>query len=533
MFQLLLVDDEQAILNGLYNNVDWFELGIDEVYKAADTVTAIKIMEERRIDVVITDICMPGEDGLMLCQRIKEQWPMVKIILLSGYREFAYAKRGMELGAYAYVTKPVSYEEIGGIVSGALTRIEEELNKEALLKQAKKAVAQAGDVLKERFLNRYLKRGFTGEWDGEMFRKCGFLGDPEEPVILVMVRRDRDFQDVWEANFLEYMLPDITKSISGEKMELLSFCDWEDNVAILVHGRTRETLGSIYEKLPAILDGVQLSIKKTFKEDVSIFWSRMTTLKELPECYQKICLQMNQVFWSEESVLSGPEEPEKEKKAVLESLLLYPPFPVLVETLKAEAAEKRLHLIFREIREKGCFSMGILLNIYYMVAHTISEDSMKRKLSMEKQFWQGGLENFMVNFGSSHSMEGLEDNCVKAVVEYISFVKEKKTDLAGSLMKGIKGYIHENLSKPLAVSQIAEEFGYNASYLTRLFKRETGYSINDYLIHARMEKAGELLKIPGEKVNEISRMVGYENVSHFSRLFKKLYGVSPKQYQSM
>ena len=102
----------------------------------------------------------------------------------------------------------------------------------------------------------------------------------------------------------------------------------------------------------------------------------------------------------------------------------------------------------------------------------------------------------------------------------------------GNLIQNVKMYIRENLQGTLAVSEIAGQFGYNASYLTRVFKQKTGYSLNDYIIQARMKKAKELLKIPGMRVGDIS-LVGYENTSHFSRLFKKLNGVSPKQYQSM
>lgn len=534
MFKLLLVDDELAILNGLYGNVDWFDLGIDEVYRAQDVATALQILESSRVDVVITDICMPDFSGLEMSEGIKKKWPMVKIILLSGHREFLYAKKGVELGVYGYITKPVSYGEIADIVAEAIRKIEAELNQAAVLREAEEKIRTASDVLRERFLNRWITRGILPEHETEMLLRCGFPKDLNEEATLILFRRDSERYNSWDFSFLEYMLPGITQSITADRMRLLSFADRDDNLVIIVRGETKEELCSVYSKFNSILDVVQLSIQKTFGEMISIFWGSVVSLKELSFEYKKIRLRMNRGLCLGEGVLSGPEDKKLvQEGGMLEALLLYPTLPMLVENLQKEQAQVRIKEIFSEIRRKKWFSTEIFLSIYHTVTSIISEDSIRRGLYGGNGGWQQGLEEFFMNFGSVHSIEELEERCTKAVVQYISYVKGTELHLAGNLAKNIKEYIKKNLSKPLAVSEIAEQFGYNASYLTRIFKKETGFSLNDYIIHARMEKAKELLKIPGERVNGISLEVGYENVSHFSRLFKKLNGVSPKQYQSL
>lgn len=533
MFKLLLVDDEQAILNGLYGNVDWYEMGIDEVYKAQDAETALCVLEGGRIDVVITDICMPGFSGLEMSERIKKKWPMVKIILLSGYREFLYAKKGVELGVYGYITKPVSYREIAEIVTGALGRIEEELNQAAVLKEAEEKIRTASDVLRERFLNRWITRGVLPN-DTEMLERCGFNKKPDEEAALILFRMDSEGTDSWDFSFLEYMLPGITRSITTERMRLLSFADRDDNLIIIVRGETKEELDSVYSKFNSILDAVQLSIQKTFGEMISIFWGRPVPLKELSAEYKKIRLRMNRGLCLGEGALSGPlGEEYGGESGMPEALLLYPTLPMLVETLQAEQADARLRQIFNEIKSKKRYPTDILLSIYHKVTSIISEDSVRRGLYAEESGWQQGLEDFFLNFGTVHTLEKLEEGCTKAIKQYIMYVKGLEGHLAGSLANNIREYIKKNLSAPLTVSEIAVRFGYNASYLTRIFKKETGYSLNDYIIHARMEKAKELLRLPGERVNDISLEVGYENVSHFSRLFKKICGVSPKQYQAL
>ena len=124
MYSLLLVDDELLILDGLFNNIDWEESGFSNVYRASSAEAALDIMNKYRIDVVVTDISMPGMDGIEMCRHIKESWPLCRVIFLSGYRDFDYARRAVEMGVYQYLVKPVRYEDIQQTVEGALAELE-------------------------------------------------------------------------------------------------------------------------------------------------------------------------------------------------------------------------------------------------------------------------------------------------------------------------------------------------------------------------------------------------------------------------
>ena len=112
MYSLLLVDDETLILDGLYNNIAWEDSGFTDVYKADDAQKALEILDRRRVDVVVTDISMPGLSGLELCERIRARWPLCRVVMLTGYRDFEYACRAVELGVYQYLVKPVRYEDL-------------------------------------------------------------------------------------------------------------------------------------------------------------------------------------------------------------------------------------------------------------------------------------------------------------------------------------------------------------------------------------------------------------------------------------
>ena len=148
MFSLLLVDDEEVILDGLFANIDWEGAGFQNVYKAGNAETALNILSRYRIDIVIADIVMPGMDGLSMCGAIRKAWPLCRVIFLTGYQYFEYARRAIDLGAYKYMIKPVCYEEIQAAAEDALSDLKTELRNMELIEDAKLGFASshpAGD----------------------------------------------------------------------------------------------------------------------------------------------------------------------------------------------------------------------------------------------------------------------------------------------------------------------------------------------------------------------------------------------------
>lgn len=120
VYNLLIVDDEQIVVNGLAEDIDWQELEIEQVLRATNGLQALKLLENNKIDVVIADIRMPEMDGLELVKQVCEKWPMAKVILLSGYERFEYAQKPISFEVFRYLTKPIASEVIKQVVQDAL-----------------------------------------------------------------------------------------------------------------------------------------------------------------------------------------------------------------------------------------------------------------------------------------------------------------------------------------------------------------------------------------------------------------------------
>ena len=107
---LLIVDDEYLVVEEVVTVTDWELLGITEIYSATNALNAVRILNEKKIDIMICDIEMPKENGLSLIQWIQDMYPEIINIILTGYPDFNYARSAISLGVYRYLLKPIAFD---------------------------------------------------------------------------------------------------------------------------------------------------------------------------------------------------------------------------------------------------------------------------------------------------------------------------------------------------------------------------------------------------------------------------------------
>lgn len=134
MYKLLLVDDEEEERKGILNKIEWQKCGYEVVGEAENGIEALEIAEKIVPDVVITDIKMPFIDGLTLCQKLREKYPNVKLVILTGFDQFEYAQRAIKLDVVEYILKPISSKELTEVLKILKNKMDEEIAKERILK---------------------------------------------------------------------------------------------------------------------------------------------------------------------------------------------------------------------------------------------------------------------------------------------------------------------------------------------------------------------------------------------------------------
>lgn len=169
MYSLLVVDDEKDVAKSIAYDINWEELDITEVQCVYNGLEALECMNKRRVDVVLTDIRMPGMDGIRLAEKIADRWKYVKMIFMTGYEEFEYARQALRYGVTEYLLKPAANEELFDAVKKGLDKLRVELKQAAEKESVQAQWERARPLLKEKLLQQWVIKGreLNGE-EGEL-----------------------------------------------------------------------------------------------------------------------------------------------------------------------------------------------------------------------------------------------------------------------------------------------------------------------------------------------------------------------------
>lgn len=534
MYNLLILDDEFMVVNGLAYDIEWADIGVSEVFKAYDVQHAMEYLNKHRIDVAITDIRMPDMDGLNFTDIIREKWPYTKVILVSGYYEFEYAQTAIDLGVFSYVSKPVRNEEIKNVVKRALEAIEKDLEKVRILENVQNQLKEVLPILQERNLNAWVVHGrLTPDRDAEVLRQSNIRIDCSDKAFLILVRIGLWNEEAARSSngLFEISLHTAIKKVlfKGNETYLL-FNDPEGNQIGLVYDKHASVLEKICEYVSAMAETFQVSVERSHERPVSVLWGNIVDVRDLHEDYKRILKRMRQLQVWNSGVIMGPETQEADLDGErLKKLYAYPPFSLFIESRQKDRAVAWIDEVFAEAKNIPDISFANLLRIFYAIFSALTNDSVKAGIPSGD--WDGKMQAYLSDLSGISDIDELQAFCTGITTVYLEHMQEIEMNKTTRLVKKIMAIIEERLHEDISVTEIASCMHLHPNYLSRLFKSETGSAVIDYLIQRRLDKAKSLLRTPGSKVYEIAALVGYDSVPHFSRIFKRETGMSPKEYQ--
>lgn len=532
MFNLLIVDDESAVVNGLAYDIDWSDLDIGERFRAFNGTQALEHLRKNRIDIVISDIRMPEIDGLELAAIIKKQWPNSKVIFMSGYNEFEYAQKAVELGIYGYILKPASDDEIKETVKKAIDEIEKELMDLEAVTRVEKQLLETAPLLLERYLNAYIVQGRTEalkeikQWMPEYLP-----GKTDSNAFLILIRVDEAGHDNKQDGIYEVVIQNLIKKILLKDEHGLIFQDPEGNHVVLIQKKDENELGEFHQYIQGTAETFQLSVHRSTGCIISIFCGELIPTDSLHEAYNKIISLMRRSFRLYSGVIIGSQVPIlRHNSNRLLSLPVIPAFSLLLETLQKDKCLMRIDEIFKEVEQNEGTAYETLLEVYFMVCSAILQDSNKRGIPIVK--WAGEEEErYFSSFENLKSLENLKGWCRRSIEKYILCALSLEKGHTRHLVEEAKKFIIENLYEDISLSDIAVRLFVHPNYLCRIFKEDEGINITDYTTKLRIERAKKLLKETDMKVYEVAEELGYLSVAHFNRTFKRETGMTPKDYQ--
>lgn len=533
MLKLLIVDDEWFAVKAIEKSVDFAALGIVEVYTASGANEAKAVLETHDVDLMICDIEMPGMNGLELTRWANERRPGVETIFLTAHAEFSYAQTAVRLASFAYLLKPVKPEQLAATIEEAAAKIA--ANRETSdIVEASRIYRRMWESQRAIVVERFWQNLLSGRTAPslERLQSVQLPLTPEShvlPILISVEQWHREFS-ARDEDMMEYALRNaaaelMLKDFAGDVMK-----DESGILFALIYGGD-DGGGLTPERFEGACRAFIEACRKYFYCTVSCYIGHAAPVSALTDVYHRL-IELERDNVASPSAVFRLDAP---RAAVSSGKRTPPALPwsdwvVLFESGNRDELRRRIRALFDEFRaahadvESASALYHALLHMVYHVAH-------KNGLSVKE--WPS-LRN-RPGLTAIRSISQLQA-WAEWLIDAASRDLDRHRDESSALIERTKAYIHANL-KDVTREKVADHIYLNSAYLSRLFKRCTGQTLIDFIIHAKMEKAKQLLTETNMRIVDICEEIGYENYSHFGQAFKKRVGMSlldfRKRYQNI
>ena len=455
-YSVVVIDDEKWVLEGFRNSIKWEDEGFSITDIGFNGQMALDIIEGNVPDVLITDVRMPGIDGISLLKRVKSSYPSVEVLMISGYRDFSYAQEALVNGAVGFIVKPFNPEEI------------------------KKQLRQVKANLLER--DRSVFRQYMHDGSGNidvLFRKFNIEagGNRTYSIITFLYPRKKDQKSA------DFFFP-----LGGNRY-----------VAIVPEEEEERAIKSDDTFLCAgVYHGLQG--RKECRWEIE----------------RSIALSFGSFIDSSFKINVRDESRKANANKTCKSLFQS------IDKQDREGVERW----FVELKEdflKGEYHVEDTLAFYNQLAGFINI----RKENLLPAYFS--LFELTDNYSSFDSLlEQMRDN-IRALLKMPSMISN--TGQHNPIVSRTLEYVNSHFTGNISVQNISEEFGVSASYLSQIFKKDTGNTLVRYIAMLRIDRAKQLLAETGFHIGEVSEQVGYTDYFYFTKIFKKYCGITPTEYK--
>lgn len=526
MFRVLIAEDEMLIRMGLKNSIEWSRFNMSVIADAANGQAAWEIYLREKPDIIITDLQMPMMGGMELISKIREIDRDTKIIILTSLEEFSLIRQAMSYGVSDYILKMTMTEEE---METVLSKIQDELNEKKNRSLASLCIdSLSRDVVREKFLKDYL---FYNIYSLKEFTdhvtEAGFRISSSH---LTICKMEIDHFEALKAKFNDGKGQLVKSSILNILDEILLrnargevFSDTDSNYILIFSFQDTSSEQDMYNELYAILNNIKSSLSTFLEVKVSFGVSSINNgYSQLGKMYQEASLALDNKFFLGAGIFLAQNKTDFDK--------------LIVEKIEGLRNQSMIPKMLSDSEKKDFnIKFDAFINVY---------PKTKEQIQM---FFGGMLQyvsailnskedyNAMLVMKYNHKLLKCEtlDEVIKTFNGFVSEITIKvikKEILSKEISQALK-YIRNNYWKDLNLPQVAEYVKLSPNYLGNLFKKELKVNFIEYLNELRIAKAKELLMGTYLKSYEVADRVGFTEHTYFSKVFKKIVGLSPNEFK--
>lgn len=539
MYKLLIVDDEAEVVEGLAE-LDWKRYGISEVYCAYNGKEAMDTIERYEPDIVLTDISMPYMNGLQLAEWIKQHYPLIKTVIISGYDDFYYAKQAIILSVEEYLLKPFSNSQCIEVIKKVIEDIEIERREYMNIQQLKVHYHITLPIIREKYLTSLITRQMNIETILQKSEKYGLnLSGTGYIVAVISIEHiesmtpQKEIKSLVDSDDLDlklFAVNNVASEVLKQGIESEVFVHQEE---VIVLGINRSLAQEDFtEQARQQLTLLIKSIEKFLKIEATISIGRyVQKASELKESYDSAISGLDYRKILEYTRLICIDDIEKATTRKL--VFSEQQEQLLIRTIKLGQRDELIFVLNQLIDEAIKQEDNASVNSQYVLDIVIAlqrfiktlDDEVTKNLPHKASL----IEHYHKLSSLDETKRWLNTLCCQ-VQEQIAALRHHTSM---RLIEEAYAYTAEHFTdSDLSVQKISQYFHLSAGYFSSVFKKATGMSYGNYVLKYRMELAQEWLRTTELKSFEIAEKLGFSDPNYFSLTFKKYTGMSAKEYRA-
>ncbi|MDF2802463.1 MAG: DNA-binding response regulator [Anaerocolumna sp.] len=527
MFKVIIADDEAHICKLVQALVDWETLGLKVMGTASNGLEAIALVDECKPDILITDIRMPGCNGLELIEKVKSKQENIEIIIISGYAHFEYAQSAIKYGVGDYLLKPIKRDELiqtlEKIRDKFNARTEMDSHADIVHKNSKQDLTRLrnsliqdiqqgriGEVTSEKLLYSYHFHVEEGKFQAFALKiDCEGTTNHEGAQKILYERAEEIFETILEKECIDYIF-------CFEKFSGFGILHYKKDNRNLIRKGLRNALNKL-EELKNLYGTFSFSLALGGSDGSSSFIPE--SLKEAETViYERLIEGTGRM-------LEGlPKASQIQKQELLERYTKM--ITIAIETVDIQTADDAVNDLEKKVLEVQNVRGLELYDIVILAGNLFVS-----RMGIDN------LEDILINFRNGCSqiskVNKLFDNLRSLQRRLINEVITNRMNESVRPIRNAKQYVRQHFAEPLTLEEVCNAIGFSISYFSVLFKKETGEGFMKYLTRIRMEEAKILLRETNLPVAQICEDVGYNDRKHFTQTFNKVVGLNPAEYRKL
>ncbi len=506
--KILFVDDEKIIRDGMRELVDWDKVKCTKLVMAKNATEALKIIESEPIDLVITDIYMQKMTGIELAKCIRRTEPHIKVIILSAYENFNYAREAIEANVLKYILKPIVPSELEDAIIEATRQIDSEMKLQNQMLESEKLAGMYQPILAKDFWKLLLRGEIQDEIDISRRVQLACIILPKDKlgcIVFSVIDKNIRITDVDIAN------------IHIQSKSIFAYVKMDRHTIVFLYSRklSQEELFYMRVEVERVIQSTVLFVQMDYVNKITDLRYSYLQGEQIIDFYGMISASDSAADVENINEILNDENIRVCKDRIIEGM-----------QYRTKADEKYINEYFKQLERYNLQEKQYNIAVGRLLFEMFQIQKKYKKIA-DNDF----LEIYQ-NFILCDSLQKKKLFVVDLAQQVLENRKSNFINSTTQLIMDAKKIMNEGFQdEQLSINSIANSLHVSTSYLSRIFKKKTGMTCVEYITRKRIEKAKWLLINTDIKQHQIAQEIGYSNVYYFSIHFKKVTGETPGQYR--